>query len=64
MKNYWLTFPIAHKQLEEYFLGQFSTEQSMAISITDNVLLLGDYHVNYLNKTEKLNKTFLHQFHD
>ena len=42
-----------NKRLGEYFLDQLSTEVSGAYSVTDNVFLLGDYNLNYLNKTEK-----------
>ena len=42
-----------NKRLGEYFLDQISTELSRAYSVTDNVILLGDYNLNYLNKTEK-----------
>ena len=34
-------------------IDQLSTELSGAYSVTDNVILLGDYNLNYLNKTEK-----------
>ena len=52
------------KRLGEYFLDQLSTELLGAYSVTDNVILLGDYNLNYLNKTEKVNLTFLRQFQD
>ena len=42
-----------NKRLGEYFLDQLSTELSGAYSVTDDVILLGDYNLNYLNKTEK-----------
>ena len=42
-----------NKHLGEYFLVQLSTEISGAYSVTDNFILLGDYNLNYLNKTEK-----------
>ena len=42
-----------NKRLGEYFLDQLSTNLSGAYSVTDNVILLGDYNLNYLNKTEK-----------
>ena len=42
-----------NKRLGEYFFDQLSTELSGAYSVTDNVILLGDYNLNYLNKTEK-----------
>ena len=42
-----------NKRLGEYFLDQLSTELSGAYSVTDNVILLGDYNLNYLNKIEK-----------
>ena len=48
-----LTFLIVNKRLGEYFLDQLSTELSGAYSVTDKVILLGDYNLNYLNKTEK-----------
>ena len=44
-----------NKRFGEYFLDQLSTELSGAYSVTDNVILLGDYNLNYLNKTEKVN---------
>ena len=42
-----------NKRLGEYFFDQLSTELSGTYSVTDNVNLLGDYNLNYLNKTEK-----------
>ena len=42
-----------NKRLGEYFHDQLITELSGAYSVTDNVILLGDYNLNYLNKTEK-----------
>ena len=42
-----------NKRIGEYFLYQLSTELSRAYSVKDNVILLGDYNLNYLNKTEK-----------
>ena len=42
-----------NKRLGEYFLDQLSTELSGLYSVTDSVILLGDYNLNYLNKTEK-----------
>ena len=42
-----------NKRLGQYFPDQLSTELSVAYSVTDNVILLGDYNMNYLNKTEK-----------
>ena len=44
-----------NKRLGEYFFDQLSTALSRAYRIMDNVSLLGDYKLNYLNKTEKLN---------
>ena len=41
-----------NKRLGVYFLDQLSIELSGAKSATDNVILLGDYNLNYLNKTE------------
>ena len=48
-----------NKRLGEYFLDQLSTELSGAYSVTDNVILQGDYNLNYLNKTEKSKLDFL-----
>ena len=42
-----------NKHLGEYFLNQLCTELAGAYSVTDNVILLGYYNLNYLNKTEK-----------
>ena len=46
--SYW-----PNKRLGDYFLDKLSTELLGAYSVTDNVILLGDYNLNYLNKTEK-----------
>ena len=48
--SYW-----PNKHLGEYFLDQLITELSGAYSVTDNVILMGDYNLNYLNKTKKVN---------
>ena len=42
-----------NKRLGEFFLDQLMTEFLGAYGVTDNVILLGDYNINYLNKTEK-----------
>ena len=42
-----------NKSLGECFLDQLNTEFLGAYSVTDNVILLGDYNLDYLNKTEK-----------
>ena len=42
-----------NKRLGEYFFDQLCTKTSGAYSVTDNVILLVDYNLNYLNKTER-----------
>ena len=44
-----------NKRLGEYFRDELSTELPWAYGITDNVILLGDHNLNYLNKTKKVN---------
>ena len=42
-----------------YFIDELTSETSSAYSITDEVLLFGDYNLNYFNKRES---TFLDEF--
>ena len=42
-----------------YFIDELTLETSSAYSITDEVLLFGDYNLNYFNKRES---TFLDEF--
>ena len=41
-----------NKNLGNYFIDELTSETSSAYSITDEVLLFGDYNLNYLNKRE------------
>ena len=46
-------FYCPNKRLGEYSLDQLSTQLLGVYSVTYNVILLGDYNLTYLNKTEK-----------
>ena len=48
-----------NKNLGNYFLDELTSETSSAYSITDEVLLFGDYNLNYFNKRES---TLLDEF--
>ena len=41
------------KNLSDFFLNELSAEESNAYSLTDNLLLLGDYNIDQFNKKEK-----------
>ena len=41
------------KNLSDIFLNEFSAEVSNAYSLTDNLLLFGDYNIDQFNKKEK-----------
>ena len=38
--------------LEKKFIDELTADTSSAYSITDELLLIGDYNLNYFNKTE------------
>ena len=48
-----------NKNLGNYFIDELTSETSSAYSITDKVLLFGDYNLNYFNKRES---TLLDEF--
>ena len=48
-----------NKNLGNYFIDELTSEISSAYSITDEVLLFGDYNLNYFNKRES---TLLDEF--
>ena len=48
-----------NNNLGDYFINKLASETSSACSITDEVLLFGDYNLNYFNKTES---TLLNEF--
>ena len=41
------------KNLSDFFLNELSAEISNAYSLTDNLLLFGDYNIDQFNKKEK-----------
>ena len=41
------------KNLSDFFLNELSAEVSNAYSLTDNLLLFGDYNIDQFNKKEK-----------
>ena len=41
------------KNLSDFFLSELSAEVSNAYSLTDNLLLFGDYNIDQFNKKEK-----------
>ena len=41
------------KNLSDFFLNELSAEVSNAYSLTDNLLLFGDYNIDQLNKKER-----------
>ena len=43
----------SNKNLGEFFLEELTSEISGAYSITDNVILFGDYNINFFNQREK-----------
>ena len=43
----------SNKNLGEFFLEELTSEISGAFSITDNVILFGDYNINFFNQNEK-----------
>ena len=43
----------SNKNLGEFFLEELSSEISSAYSITYNVILFGDYNINFFNEREK-----------
>ena len=49
----------ANKNLGNYFIDELTSETSSAYSIADDVLLFGEYNLNYFNKRES---TLLDEF--
>ena len=43
-----------NKNLANYFIDELSSETSSAYSFTDEVLLFGDYNLNYFNRKESI----------
>ena len=43
----------SNKNLSEFFLVKLTSKNSVAYSTTDNVILFGDYDLNFFNQREK-----------